>query len=275
MRQPAELAPLAALALTFCSTVLSVSPVMGAAAASDPWTGVPAFPTACYSEKDGFYDALEKAKAALEDDIRKQEALNAVPTEALRQLDPMEKQRRMQAYLMKNPQEAVKYLQETQELGAAVQEAVPKDAERRQQLDDELVALRSRYDAALTAALAPMEAKIRTLPLSDGEGGSPQWAIDQRLAQLKKENAEYERLCAEWWTGSGRFPSWLKRDRDQLQGHAALEARSDAATRANFNVMGISAGAYRSTTGMSAVRQYMMHVSNVFGGRWGHARDAR
>lgn len=251
-----------ALACFLAPAVVAAPP-----AAADPWARVPALPTACYSETDGFADSLTKAQEALESDLSKQQEQNSAIDASLSQLDPMATQTRMQNFLMKNPQEAMKYVQESQALGAAVQEAVPKNAARQQQLDDEYAALRSRYDAAVSAALAPYQAKIKALNINDGEGGNPPGVIEQWTALLKKENEAYEKLCPEWWSANGRFPAWLAAYKAFQQQDVPLWERADAAKKKNYEIMGIPAANFRSTSGMEAVRTYMRKASDVFGTR--------
>jgi len=190
---------------------------------------------------------------------------NDAINEGLSQLDPMETQSRMQTFLMKNPQDAMKYVQESQAVGAAVQEAVPRNAARQQQLDDEYAALNSKYDSELQAALAPFEAKIRALNINDGEGGNPPSVIAQWATLIKKENEAYEKLCPEWWSPAGRFPTWLRAYKTFQQQDVPLWERSDAAKKKNYEIMGIPAAGFRSTSGMEAVRTYMRKVSDVFG----------
>ena len=234
-------------------------------ASSDPWARVPAFPTACYSEKDGFFDAVGKAREALDADLLKQQKLNSTLDESLKQLDPATTQARMQNFLMKNPQESLKYMQENQALGVAVQDAVPKNAARQQQLDDEYATLKSKYDSELAAVLAPIEAKIKALNINDGEGGNPPGVVEQWKALVGKENEAYEKLCPEWWSATGRFPTWLAAYKTFQQDEIPLWERSDAIKKKNYEIMGIPAASFQSTLGMEAVRTYMGKASDVFG----------
>jgi len=265
MRQPAAMTALRAGAL---ACFLSPAVVAAPPTAADPWARVPALPTSCYAESDGFADALTKAQEALEADLAKQQEQNSAIDVSLSHMEPMATQTRMQNFLMKNPQDAMKYMQETQALGAAVQETVPKNAARQQQLDDEYAALKTKYDAELQAVLAPYQAKITALDINDGEGGNPPAVIAQWVALVKKENEAYEKLCPAWWSAGGRFPAWLAAYKAFQRRDVPLWERSDAAKKKNFEIMGVPAANFRSTFGMEAVRTYMRKASEVFGARW-------
>jgi len=268
MRQPAVMTALGAglragaLASLLAPVVFAAQPV-----SSDPWARVPALPTACYSEKDGFSDSVGKAREALDEDLGKQQKVNSALEESLRQLDPMNTRTRMQNFLTKTPQEGLKYMQENQALGAAVQEAVPKNAARQQQLDEEYATLKSKYDAELQAVLAPFEAKIKALNINDGEGGNPPGVVEKWKALVAQENEAYEKLCPVWWSPAGRFPAWLSSYETFLKDGVPLGERSDAMKKKNYEIMGIPAANFQSTFEMEAVRTYMGKASDVFAAR--------
>ena len=92
--------------------------------AADPWSRVPAFPTSCYSNDD-FGDKLTKALDAITVDLARQTKINEDIKAKFDAMDMSEKARRMQAFMMKDPQQAMKYMQAMKSAsGAVVQEPV-------------------------------------------------------------------------------------------------------------------------------------------------------
>jgi hypothetical protein len=102
------------IARTIATTALLtfVSATQGFAQApanTDPWKRVPA-PTSCYSD-DGYEAKLHQAREALSADMEKQTELNATLQKKFDDMDMREKMSRMQAYMMKDPQAAMKMMQ--------------------------------------------------------------------------------------------------------------------------------------------------------------------
>ena len=185
-------------------------------AVQNPWTKAPALPTACYSDQDSFAKDIGAALEALSAEIAQQGQINTEISNTLQNMDGAEKQSRMQSFPMNNPQEAMKMMQANQAMGAERQEPAEKHNESRQTLDKELADLQAKYRTVLDDATRPLFAKHRTLP--DGEG-APQWAITEGVSLMKKANAEYERLCPEWWSASGHFHAWLKFNRQTARSY--------------------------------------------------------
>jgi len=184
--------------LTIGLSVLLPALALGAPpAAQDPWTKVPAFPTGCYSAQDDFAKDTESALEAVSAESARQEQIDNEIKERYDDLDPAEKQTRMQSYMMSHPEDVAKMMQANQAMGAEYQETATAQYEKRQKLEEELKNLMARYDGVLDKALAPLAAKRTSLPLADGEAATPQWAIEENNAVIKKTNAEYERVCGE------------------------------------------------------------------------------
>ena len=70
------------------------------------------------AEDDPFSDKVEAATDGNAADIERQKAVNAQIEEDFNNIDPMEKAQRMQQWMMSNPQEAMKWAQAQQQLGA-------------------------------------------------------------------------------------------------------------------------------------------------------------
>ncbi len=175
--------------------VLSASVVMAATpAAPDPWTKVPKPPSTCYTSQDKYNEEIDAAIEVMNKEISRQNEINNQVKAQLDNLDPMEKQTRMQNYLMQNPQEAAKIMQAAQEQGAAAEADINKDSGDEQQLQAELKEIQSRYDAALNKVIGPLYANLKSLGIS--ESGTPQKTIDAGIVIVKRINAEYEKPCS-------------------------------------------------------------------------------
>ena len=252
------------IAVVFVSAMASGAPP----AVPSPWTKVPPLPTGCYSNRDSFAKDTDAAIEAMSAERTRQEEINTSIKDALNNLDPMEQQRRMQTYMMSNPQEAAKMLQANQAAGAEVQGTAIANSESAMKLDEELKALQAQYDAALNNALAPVDARMKALNLNDGEGGNPPGVVAQWDALIAKRNVEYERVCGTWWNASSPFHGWLKRYKAHLQDNAVVQAKVEEAVLMHYKMMGIPADSYRSTDAINIAETYMKRARNVFDRRW-------
>lgn len=249
----------------------------GAPPAPDPWTRVPPFPTGCYAGQDGFAEKLGTARDALSAEMDRQERANSEITDQLKEMDGAEKARRMQEYMMKNPQDAMKLMQQNQAAGDSYTGTQLQSEENRKKLEAELDDLHARYDAALASALVPIAAKFKELDaraqkalVTVGESWvyAP-WAVAEWNAINAKENATYERVCREWWAASGPFHGWLNRYRDHLvQDEVPTRvAADDAAAGFMARLVDKPAASYQSTAAMAATRDYMNHAYDIFSKR--------
>src|SRR6267378_485448 len=236
-----------ALCLLWASVVVAVAP-----AAPDPWRKVPRPPTACYTSQDKYYEEIDAAVEAMNGEIGRQDEINKQIEEQLTNLDPMEKQSRMQNYLMQKPQEAAKIMQAAQAQGAAAEADVNKDAANEQKLD-----------ADLGKVVGPLNANLKALGIS--ESGTPQKTVDAGIVIVKKINAEYEKFCPAWWGASGPFNEWLKRYKEHLvQDHIPYTDNLETVKAVQFTMFGIPADKFRPTVTMETVVKYMRQAQKVF-----------
>src|SRR5262245_11380131 len=93
------------LHLVACAVPLAVgsAALLAQAPPADPWTQVPAFPTTCFRTED-FSASADRASAALEAAIARQEKINEGIEQEYKKLDMGEIMKRMQAFMMKDPQ---------------------------------------------------------------------------------------------------------------------------------------------------------------------------
>lgn len=253
------------------------------AAATGPWAKVPALTTVCYSGNDPFVAKIEAAQTAAQADVEKQGAINAKIKEEYQKIDPMEMATRMQQWMMSNPQEAAKYMQMAQAAGTETQGNLEADAKQKQALDDEWSALTKRYEAGLTQAYAPSEARWRALLTREGLPYHPaigfgagetspavQAESDMILAQRDKE---YQAACPQWWGAAGAMPAYLKKYRTWLvQQHIPHLDKFDAVNTQTYAIMNTPAAAYRSTSTLQSVVDYVGLVEKVFDRRPAQSR---
>src|SRR5689334_5294605 len=126
---------------------LGMSSLARAQAATDPWRRVPAAATSCFSD-DGVPGQLHDIRISIEDDLRKQTELNHQLREKFDRMDMMEKMQLMQAYMQKNPQDAMKMMQAQQQAATGMRANVTgADAE-----NTRLMAKRDELKAAFDKA---------------------------------------------------------------------------------------------------------------------------
>src|SRR5688572_25449316 len=108
--------------LIVTSLATLIWPIASSAAppAQDPWTKAPSLPTTCYVESDNYPDKFRAAIDAIQVDMDRQEQVNDQLQERVAQLDPMEQASRTQKYMMANPEEGMKLMQQNATLGETV-----------------------------------------------------------------------------------------------------------------------------------------------------------
>jgi hypothetical protein len=251
---------------------LSLLPAVLAAQAraTGPWARVPAFPTGCYSGADDFGAGLASGIEATEADRSSHAERKAALNARLDAVEPMEKARRMQAYMMKNPTEAAAAMRAVQATGAdasAIHQQDGGDYYKSQ----EFRKLGPGFAEALATAIAPTEAAIaahvKEKATWDAGGFSYSFAAAadeaRLLALVAQQNADYERLCGVWLLGNGTVPAWMRNYRTYLAGD--LIPRLEAADRAGMMqvriILGPEMGEYSSREALDAVHDYLQKAS--------------
>jgi hypothetical protein len=257
-----------ALSLLACLLVALSAVALSAPQAADPtWSKVPALPTSCYSGPDPFSKSIDTAIETLTVDLKKQQDIDTQATTGLASMDPAEKKSKMMALMAANPQDAMKLVQAMQAMGTTANaQASSGDLANKTKLESDLESLIAKYRAAHRTSSEPFEAKVKALnPTGVGEGGV---AIPPEL--IKKGNADYERLCGEWWSASGPFHAWLKQYKDYLiQVEIPLHEKLAEGVTSQLTAFGITAP-YRSTATMEAVLEYMRAARRIFVERSGN-----
>jgi hypothetical protein len=273
MRQTEEVRVL----LVGLAVVLAASALAAPPAAIDPWTIVPPFPNGWYSAKDDFVEKLAAAKEANSKALDRQTKINDDLGNRVKALGPAEIQSRMQSFMMENPEEAMKMMQQNQAVGDKFTDAQLKSESNRQALEGELKDLQARYKTALENARAPIDLKFKELDVraqkdlvAVGESWTyAPWAVKEYDALVGQWNAASVKVYGDWWSSSGSFPSWLKRYREHLiQDQVPTREEADN-VGAGFMVHLVDTpeASFKSTATLDAVRQYIEQIAQVYGKR--------
>jgi hypothetical protein len=252
------------------------------AATTDPWKRVPA-PTSCFRD-DGYDAKLHKADEAIQADMAKQTELNATLQKTFDAMDMREKMSRMQAYMMKDPQAAMKMMQAQQADAASMTSGITSAAADEEPLRKELETHKANFNAAADAVAKPFEAKrtefVKAKAKSTMEGASfafsSQADVDGYLALFAQENAAYEKMCEPYFGANGTFPTWLKAYRTKvIDKQIDAGVKQDATIANQMVIMDTPTGGYRSTAPLKGVWDYMYQVREVSGFRKDKAGDPR
>jgi hypothetical protein len=258
---------------------LACAPALAApaAAATDPWTRVPALPTACYQSQDPWWDKNNAAIDAVQKDHYAQDEINGGIRQSsvdAQSADPMAVAQRMQQAMMNDPQNAKKMMEQMVQRGQQVQTEVPAQSAKEQQLEGESKTVIKQYQAALAKAMGPADARWTALKKkmgiamdspSPGEGGVPDWAWAEWGVILKERDQAYLANCAQWWAAAGPMHAYMKRYKDYLVlERTPFHRKIDDATLQSYQMQGVSTEGYRTTTDYEAAEDYMKMASSLF-----------
>ena len=281
---------------------LLATPLAQSAVPADPWSRVPALPTACSGMQDNFDDVVVQRLATLAEEIKRQDNINSDITRApSAQLkvgteDPWEMSRRMTENMMKDPKNAMKPVQDANESVVPNRQANLEQEEKERVQKKALAGLVARYEAALKAATTDSSSywgsEGSLVPRGDGvrQGGGDWMAdvsatqnMDQAVAYSRKVDRVYEtQMCPQWWK-TGPFHTWLADYRAFLVADLPRQEEAEAKEYAPLKLQGVKLENYRSTLKMKAVRKFLLRIQDVYGrngnlpdrfvnyyGRWEH-----
>ena len=240
-------------------------------AAADPWARVPAMPKSYFSDDD-FIGKVDTEYAAINGEIDKQATLNAAIKKSFDEMDMTQKMQRMQAYMTKNPQEAMKTMQAMQASANTTTEGVTSTSTNNIRLVEELAGHKTSFNVALDKTLKPLQArqeeliKTRTKAVSEGELGfkTPADAA-QYAALVQQENAEYEKICVSFFGPKGAFTTWLAGYKDNIAKNMIPAGESnDRAIVTQLAIMETPTAGYRSTAGLEGVRDYLGKLRELY-----------
>jgi hypothetical protein len=240
---------------------------------ADPWSRVPPAPTSIYLGEDDFEQKVATASEANNADLDRQLRINAEIKKRFDAIDMMEKARLMQAYMMKNPQEAMKTMQAMQSTGEEVRDHYQASAEDTPKLAKDLANHKSNYRATLDKVLKPIQAREEELSKTKtkviGEGDAIAWVTPADEAQynalLALEDAEYEKIYHSYFGPNGTFTIWLAEYRNHIARDLIPAGKSMASGLvAQMAIMDTPGAGYRSTAALEGVRDYLGEYGAIY-----------
>jgi hypothetical protein len=252
------------------------SDVSAQAAPPNAWRMLPALPTTCYVDDD-FSARLGAAGEALQAEVDRQKQVNDAARERFDNMDMQEKAQRMQAFMMRNPEAAMKMLQTEQAAGTSAQAKSEELTEAGKRLDAELERLQAAFRAAADLAVKPIQARTRQLidmkTITVGEAAVAMFTSAADHAQyvqlVAEENAAYEKACAPYFGPGGSFHRWVSSYRteifDKLVAH---EGAGDAMMIVQMQALDLPGGGYRSTYALEQAYNFRTRLHTIWAIRY-------
>lgn len=242
-------------------------------AAQDPWSKVPAFPTACYDNSgQGFHGAVSDIRHELVVAGDKQREINSALREKLANLDVSEQQSRMMAFMMKDPATAGAKMQEIALAGQKQQQALERLAQTHSALAEQLEAAEAQY-AVEKAALDAIQVEYSKVAAAAHSPGDP-----VRAKQIAaRYDAEYQKMCAKWLVAESSPLLKYLASKKSLLIKEQIPGEEERASHEMFQleVNGIPTAGFKSAGVYTAVVAYLDDVTKVFGRRHSVPLSAR
>ena len=237
----------------------------------DHWSLVPAFATSCFADDD-FSDKVDAARTAIDAEMERQNKINVAATERFNNMDMAEKAQRMQAFMMKDPQAAMKMMQGEQAAGTSGQARITEASESSARLDAELERLRGAFRASSEQARKPViarqEALIKAKTVLVGEVAMPAFTTAADHAQyvqlIAEENTAHERACAPYFGPDGSFHKWASSYRTEVVDKLAGGGAGDAVMIMQMQAMGLPGGDYKDTTPLQQANEFLRRVRDIW-----------
>ena len=240
--------------------------------ADDPWNKMPPLPTTCYADHE-FSIKLANLYAELGEQKSQQEAINTELGQKAQQLDPMEMVRRLNEFMARDPQKAMKVMQAQAAAAGEVSSGVTSSAEAKEAREAELAQLSAEFKAANAEGAKPFLARqdelVRTSTRPILEGAAREFtskaAQDAFDEQVRLQNADYEARCAAWYGADGKLRRWLASYRSTvIDPMAKSQEEIDGNIELQMAIMGTSGAGFRSTAQIEAVREYARVVEKLY-----------
>jgi hypothetical protein len=219
--------------LAIVALVCGTTALPAQATATDPWTKVPAAPTTYFRDLD-FSRRLGDLAVELQDLRRQQEEINTSITMEYQKLGPMDIVNRMNAFMMKDPQKAMKMM-EAQQATATQLNPASIDAAKRER-NAEFEQLRAAFKAEMEAAAKPYQAERE---------------------EIKKTGTVLVLAGADWAFKTKAAETAYNEQIDKENADISLQV-------AQFAMMETPAGAFRSTAQIKAAQNYLDEMRRVY-----------
>lgn len=237
----------------------------------DHWSLVPALATSCFAD-DNFLDKVDAARTAIDAEMETQKKINAAAKERFDNMDMAERAQRMQAFMMKDPQAAMKMMQGEQAAATSAQARIAEASESSTRLEAELERLRGAFRASSEQARKPViarqEALIKAKTVLVGEAAMPVFTSAADHAQyvqlIAEENAAHERACAPYFGPDGSFHKWASVYRTEVVDKLAGDGSADAVMTMQMQAMGLPGGDYKDTTPLQQANEFLRRVRDIW-----------
>ena len=266
--------PYAVIAAILCAvpaTLTAQSP------AADPWQRVPALPTSCLA--DEFTTSVRTLRESIQNELEKVKETNDRLELEYSRMDMQEKMRRMQAFMAKNPQEAMKVMQAMQSAAATTTSGVMSADESKTALDAELTKLSEEFKETSLASAKPFQVRQAQMidakadPYAGGNRFKSKADQDAYMDLLKLVDSAYEKACVPFFGAGGKFHTWLDDYRTKVAMKVAAATDANESTIASqMAIMDSPAAGYRMTGQLAGVRDHLAKIEEVYGLRYGRAR---
>ena len=238
---------------------------------ADHWKLVPAIPTSCFA--DGFSERIDAARTAMDAEMEKQQKINEAAKAQFDAMDMMERSRRMQAFMMKDPQAAMKMMQAEQAAGTKVNAAIAEAGESTSRLEAELKQLQDAFRSATEQSVKPVLARqkqlVDTKTIAVGEAAISIFTNAADYAQyvqlIAEENAAFEKACAPFFGANGSFHKWASRYRTEVVDKLIGDNAGDSFMIAQMQAMDLPGGGYKSTTPLQQANNFASRLRTVWG----------
>jgi hypothetical protein len=240
-----------------------------AQAIDNPWSLVPALPTACYQGLDHTAETIDASRATLSEAIDAQKAINddaANEVGDMVEVDPFAMAAKMQEYAMNNPEKMTEMMESLYSTGQTMGDDMNEDIAREQELVGAIDALIARYKSEYDEMRKPFQAAIDALPTEPSEAGDvfTREAIAQLPAINKQGQADYEAFCARWWQ-PGSFPARLAEYRAFLtEERVPREDNVFEQTTNQWMIHGVDVSVTHSVASMEAVQDYLGQMQRIY-----------
>lgn len=242
--------------------------------AANPWQRVPALTTSC--RPDEFPQVVSALHETMKGELATLKDANEKVKDRFNSMDAGERMSRLQAYMMKNPQEAAKVAEAMAgSTRAQATNIMSADADKTA-MQEQFKALEKEFRGAMDASTKPFKEKqgqmisAKSQPYAGGYRFTSKADQDAYMDLLKQEDAAYDKACVPYFGVGGKFPTWLTEYRTKVAAKVAEATdASDSDLITNLKMFDISG--FRATGQLTAVLDYLEKLGVVYAVRYSYA----
>ena len=266
---------------SFIALACVLTSIEGAAqaTASDPWNRVPALPTSCLA--DEFPASVGTLHERVKNELAKVKETNDKLELEYGAMDMQERMRRMQAFMARDPQHAMKVMQAMQSAATTTTDDLTSADAANTALKAQLEELTAAFKDASVAAAKPFQSRQSQMIDAKAEwyaGGhrfKSKADQDAYMDLLKQEDAAYEKACVPFFGTGGKFHTWLNDYRTKVAMKVAAGTDANESTIASqMTIMDSPGASFKMTGQLVGVRDYLAKIKAVYELGNGNARPS-